>query len=239
MTQFTVVPTAILRNPILPPGARLLYSILSSYAQAGRGAAFPRQDTLAQEVGVDTRTIRRHVELLVSEGLIVIERTKKPDGSFGRNVYHLHGFEMTLDGKSNDLAPDTSVLSDRTPMSGLDRTPMSDRYQEHPDQQQPLPSEEGRSSEEGQTPKQRKRFTPPTVEEVFIVFVAKDLSRATAKLQAEKFVAFYESKGWFVGKTKMTSWKAAAAGWVLRGQERGEIPRVALTEIKRVRGLAT
>ena len=29
----------------------------------------------------------------------------------------------------------------------------------------------------------------------------------------EAFVAFYESKGWMVGKTPMTSWRAALTTW--------------------------
>jgi len=233
--QFTVVPTAVLRDPMLPPAARLLYSILSSYAQSGRGAAFPMQSTLARDVGVDTRSIRRYLDLLVEQNLIIIERTKKADGSLGRNVYHLQGFDVAIEGKANDLAQDTSVLSDRTPMSGLDRTPVSDRYQEHSDQEQPLPSEEGRSGE-GRKKAQRKAFTPPSIEQLTDFFASKGLPSTTAGIQAQKFVAFYESKGWVVGKTKMVSWRSAAAGWFLRGVERGDF-RLATRLPERKKGL--
>ena len=36
------------------------------------------------------------------------------------------------------------------------------------------------------------------------------------------FVSFYESKGWMVGRNKMKSWKAAAAGWLARDRQNTE-----------------
>lgn len=47
--------------------------------------------------------------------------------------------------------------------------------------------------------------------------VSKNVPPSTAKTEAAKFVSFYESKGWKVGKTTMVNWKSAVAGWVLRG----------------------
>lgn len=56
--------------------------------------------------------------------------------------------------------------------------------------------------------KERKRFTPPSVEEV----------RAYCKergnnVDAERFVDFYASKGWMVGKNPMKDWKACVRTW--------------------------
>ena len=51
----------------------------------------------------------------------------------------------------------------------------------------------------------------PTQLEVKICFQAKGVYD-----QHEIFFAYYTSIGWYVGKTKMRSWKAAVAGWVLR-----------------------
>ncbi|QTU84932.1 DUF4373 domain-containing protein [Xiamenia xianingshaonis] len=59
----------------------------------------------------------------------------------------------------------------------------------------------------------RPRFTPPTVEEV----AAYAAERGYA-IDAERFVNFYESKGWMVGKNKMAKWKAAVANWA-RGED--------------------
>lgn len=53
-----------------------------------------------------------------------------------------------------------------------------------------------------------KRFVPPTVEEVKAYIREKGY-----QVDAEKFVAYYESKGWLVGKSPMKSWKAALVTW--------------------------
>ena len=53
-----------------------------------------------------------------------------------------------------------------------------------------------------------KRFTPPTVEEVRAYCNEKGYA-----VDPERFVDFYESKGWMVGKSKMKDWKACVRNW--------------------------
>ena len=55
------------------------------------------------------------------------------------------------------------------------------------------------------------RFCPPTVDEVKAYILEKNYT-----VDAESFCDFYESKAWFVGKTKMRSWKAAVRTWQRR-----------------------
>lgn len=52
------------------------------------------------------------------------------------------------------------------------------------------------------------RFAPPTVEEV----TAYCKERGN-KVDPQRFVDFYESKGWMIGKNKMKSWQAAVRTW--------------------------
>jgi len=54
-------------------------------------------------------------------------------------------------------------------------------------------------------------FKKPDLEEVKQQF---ELKGQTKEL-AEKFYAYYEANGWYVGRTKMKNWKAAVAYWVL------------------------
>lgn len=54
----------------------------------------------------------------------------------------------------------------------------------------------------------RKRFVPPTLEEV----KAYCLERKN-NVNAERFIDYYTSNGWYVGKTKMKDWKAAVRTW--------------------------
>lgn len=51
-------------------------------------------------------------------------------------------------------------------------------------------------------------FTPPTVENVIGY-----CNENGYKIDAERFIDFYSSKGWMVGKNKMKDWKAAVRNW--------------------------
>lgn len=57
--------------------------------------------------------------------------------------------------------------------------------------------------------KSDKRFSPPTLEEV----KARIVEMGYTRTDPERFINFYESKGWMVGKNKMKDWKAALANW--------------------------
>ncbi len=45
-------------------------------------------------------------------------------------------------------------------------------------------------------------------------------------VEVRKFFDFYDSKGWMVGKNRMTSWTAAMSGWMTRREsERKPTPK--------------
>ena len=58
------------------------------------------------------------------------------------------------------------------------------------------------------------RFTPPTARQVHDYCQEKGYH-----INEEKFISFYESVGWKVGKNKMKDWKAAVRTWVQRDKE--------------------
>lgn len=62
--------------------------------------------------------------------------------------------------------------------------------------------------------KPQRRFVPPTLEEVQAYIVEKGYC-----VDAESFIAFYQSKNWYVGKNKMKDWKAAIVTWEKREKE--------------------
>ena len=87
---------------------------------------------------------------------------------------------------SRDSDSDTEIDSEIEPESGID-------------------SERRRSGES------KKRFRPPTVEEVEAYCFERN-----NKVDAERFVDFYASNGWRVGKNPMKDWKAAVRTWEKR-----------------------
>lgn len=52
------------------------------------------------------------------------------------------------------------------------------------------------------------KFTPPTIEEVEAYCKERNNT-----VDAETFINFYESKGWYVGKNKMKDWRACVRTW--------------------------
>lgn len=58
------------------------------------------------------------------------------------------------------------------------------------------------------TPSKTKRFVPPTVEEV-----SDYCSERNNNIDAQKFVDYYSSNGWKVGKNPMKDWKACVRTW--------------------------
>jgi hypothetical protein len=59
-----------------------------------------------------------------------------------------------------------------------------------------------------------KGFSPPSVQEVQEYAKTRCLT-----IDAERFVDFYQSKGWMVGKTKMKDWQATLRNWARTQRE--------------------
>lgn len=65
------------------------------------------------------------------------------------------------------------------------------------------------------------RFTPPTVEEV-----SSYCKERGNKVNAQRFVDFYASKGWKVGQNTMKDWRACVRTWEQRDEQPAQQPRV-------------
>ena len=75
--------------------------------------------------------------------------------------------------------------------------------------------DKNRKEEEGEVEKKRKRFTAPTVDEV----EAYAKEKGYTNFSAQRFVDYYESKGWVVGKNSpMKDWRASVRNWVSRDE---------------------
>ena len=64
------------------------------------------------------------------------------------------------------------------------------------------------------------RFTPPTVDEVRAYCMGKGYT-----LDADRFVDYYTSNGWKVGKNPMKDWKAAVRTWNGKEKSNGKVER--------------
>lgn len=76
--------------------------------------------------------------------------------------------------------------------------------------------EEISTEEKKRDKRKERRFAPPTLQEV------RDYAtERRSAVDPERFVDFYESKGWKVGTSPMRDWKAAFRGWETRNRRSG------------------
>lgn len=61
----------------------------------------------------------------------------------------------------------------------------------------------------------------PTIEEIEQYIREKEYTHCDAM----EFYYHYDSKGWTVGKAKMTKWKSSVAGWHLRNKKQAEMSK--------------
>ena len=121
--------------------------------------------------------------------------------------------------KKND---DNAKAANSTPSDKCD-SPLSDEFiggysekSKNPDSQ----TNTNQTNTNQSKPKKGGRFTPPTIDEVRAHCVEKGYT-----FDPEAFYAFYESKGWKVGRNPMKSWVAACVTWQKR--QEGEVKQSA------------
>lgn len=117
------------------------------------------------------------------------------------------GAEKRWSKYRNDGDPNGVAIA--TPMA----TPMAAAW---PEDGSPSPSPSPKEEESIAPKAQRSRFAPPTIEEV----ESQCSQIGLPAIEATKFVNYYESKGWIVGRSKMKSWKHSLANWHRNYMER-------------------
>jgi len=103
---------AVERIPDVGPLAMCVYLVLARHANE-RGACWPGEQRIADMIGTTDRTVRRAIRTLVSAGLVSVRRSNKG------NLYQIATPPSVPDTSVRPVlgSADTSVLSDRTPMS--------------------------------------------------------------------------------------------------------------------------
>lgn len=117
---FTQVPNFLLKSKKLSAGDKIAFAMLLSYAWQN-DSCFPGQQRLAADMGLDERSVRRHLKSLETNDLLVIRQR----GLGKTNVY-----ELILKPPGRHTGPG------RTKMSGPDRT--EDSVQERTEMTDPL-----------------------------------------------------------------------------------------------------
>lgn len=168
-----------------------LQSVITKHGAVGIGVYWIIVEMLYQNGGELPLDIARNISVAYFTDFKVVESVINDFDLFENdgNVFWSVRIRQTIDN--------TKKVSDARKAASRQRWSRKQEKPENPDNV-PKPEEQ----------KKRTYFKPPTVEEVAAYVKEKGYS-----VDAEQFVAFYESKGWMIGKNKMQKWRAAVATW--------------------------
>lgn len=168
-----------------------LQSVITKHGAVGIGVYWIIVEMLYQNGGELPLDIARNISVAYFTDFKVVESVINDFDLFENdgNVFWSVRIRQMIDN--------TKKVSDARKAASRQRW---SRKQEKPDIPEDVPKPEEQ--------KKRTYFKPPTVEEVAAYVKEKGYS-----VDAEQFVAFYESKGWMIGKNKMQKWRAAVATW--------------------------
>ena len=193
-------------NGLTPFEEVLFYRLMVSVDDYGRydgrtaiikGALFPLKDD------IDSGQIEDAMEALDRQGLVALYEVD------GKPYIRLTGWDrhQSIRAKKSKYPADPDENGNHLQTSASNCKQMKTDECKCP--RNPIQSESNpnpnTNAENAQT---RKRFTPPTVDEVVAYCQEKGL-----KVEATTFVDYYASKGWLVGKSPMRDWKAACRTW--------------------------
>ena len=173
--------------------AKAIYGMLCSYVGNG-STAYPSVEFMCDKLHITKGRFYRHMKLLIDAGVVEKEQ-KKRKGVYAPNVY--------------TLIPNAKYADKPNIENGYtDTLQMDSENAEHKDDKinNLKINNFNNNSKRGSV-----RFTPPTLEEV------KDYCKERCNnVDPERFIDFYSSKGWMIGKNKMKDWKAAVRTWERR-----------------------
>ena len=197
----------------MPPSARCLYFLLAMLADDDGFVNAP--NSIMRQAGatlddMKLLIIKRFV-LTFESGVIVIKHWKIHNliqkDRYKETTYLEEKAMLTLDDKNAYTEADSIVYPECIqPVSNMDTQVRVGKVSTGQDSV-------GKDIEEDATPPphRSKRFIPPTVDEV------RDYCQERGNcVDPQRFVDYYRSNGWMVGKTKMKDWKAAVRTWEQR-----------------------
>lgn len=176
------------------------------------------------------RTLRRVIEKLVSDNLLICEQlsTKKWDRTnwYTINYTRLGEILAEIDGNAMLQENDTDSSSDSQPevvnalgqkshidepnmsqcrVRGLTVLPETTTENIYSNSADAVAKDIPEATEQ----KKNSRFTPPSEQEVLDAFTAK--GRADL---ADGFYGYWESGNWYRGRTRIVNWKACVSTWI-------------------------
>lgn len=218
---YGIVYQEIMRSPDLPGNSKLIYAYLAAFAGNG-DECYPSVETIRKELGMTKTTLYKYMNILVECG--VIEKKQTYVGNLKSKVIYRITHEVTSNvrvPKISETGKDISLVSEKIGIRRCKNPSESERNINNTNinninnnnNKYICVQPETATPPEATPKKKTSRFLPPTEEEVKQYCLENGYT-----LDAQRFVDFYECKGWMVGKNKMKNWKAAVRTWARKDQ---------------------
>ena len=164
------------------------------------------EEMLATITYTNVDTVKQAVAIFTELGMMEI----MDDGTyFMSEVQSMIGSETAWAEKKREYRNQQKLIGTQQPVTAEDDTrTMSGQIFPLSDKSKSKSKSKNIEKESIKKEKTVKRFSPPTLDEVKAY-----CDERGNHVDAERFVNFYEAKGWMVGKNKMKDWKAAVRTW--------------------------
>lgn len=187
-------------------------------------------ENLSKRWKISKTTVQKRLQMFQRDERIIVKRSNIVNIITIINYERYQGYEGSMqNGMQNRLqagmqnstqkmAANDLFSNDCSDVPQNDDTQSGTQIGMQTDGKSGLPIKNIKNKEDNKESKEKSRkapFHPPSLEEVKSYVQEKGYS-----VDAEQFVNFYESKGWMVGKNKMSNWHAAIATWQKREKER-------------------
>lgn len=202
---FGIIPKRVMQDQELTIGAKAIYAYFCSYAGAG-ATCFPTRDKICKDMGISGDTLGKHLKALAKKGYIQIEQVKD-NGRFSHNVYTLNSEipDTEETDAENTVTEKTGTGKTGTEIFGAEKLVTKNNN---------IKNNSIKNNNIKKSTSESEEFVKPMLKEV----IAYCQERQN-KVDPEKFMDYYESNGWRVGKSPMKDWKAAVRNWERREKD--------------------
>lgn len=169
----------------------IAYAIVYGFSQDGKGWYYGGREYLAGWIGCNEKTAGAVLARLTDAGLL--RKVEQATSNGRRNLY-----QVIRDGAENALPIGRKThegWGEKRPMGGAKNAPLNKK---------------GELKEE--IKRESKRVTRPTREEIEEYATEKGYEG----FDADRFIDYYTSNGWMVGRSPMRDWKATVRNWARR-----------------------
>ena len=205
------IPAALWLDSSLTLQEKVMLVEIKSLSKDPKRGCFKTNKKFAEFFNLSVSRVSEVIASLKKKGLLVVSEKREGKQIIERNIF-LSDSGLGVFGISKGYSENAKTPI-RNPEGGYsENAKESNTSMSNTDRVLETPSEPATPTPD----KPKKRFTPPTVDEVR----AYCLERGNT-IDPQKFVDYYETAGWMRGKNKIKDWKACVRTWEANQKNQG------------------